>query len=168
MKKIFLGCVIGVMLVIIGIYGRLLYINNYTYGAASAIKWSYFFRPVSKELPANTQAVQNENQIDFTKTNLFIFYKVGCPYCNGAHDYIAKKVTQLSEKAKRHLYWINVDSPVGKRLVAKYNITVAHTMVLSSPNSYYRVEENNLSAKDQYGPNLSQITNTFYFLSVAY
>ena len=54
-----------------------------------------------------------------------VFYKKGCPYCKDGK----KEVVKYISKSKAISYVVNVDSIEGKKLVLKYDVKYAPTIV---------------------------------------
>ncbi len=86
---------------------------------------------VQKELPLFSQTKTSVKTFDNKKRQFFVLYKVGCPYCNGAHAEIERNIAQLKDKTQIH--YVETSTPLGKKLVKKYHIQKAHTMIVTNP-----------------------------------
>lgn len=63
---------------------------------------------------------------------LFVFYKVGCPYCEAAHATIDSEINKTNEK---NVHYVNVESTVGKLLTQQMGVTKPTTLVVYDPRS---------------------------------
>lgn len=63
---------------------------------------------------------------------LFVFYKVGCPYCEAAHATIESEINKTNEK---NVHYVNVESTVGKLLTRQMGVTKPTTLVVYDPRS---------------------------------
>lgn len=63
---------------------------------------------------------------------LFVFYKVGCPYCEAAHATIESEINKTNEK---NVHYVNVESTVGKLLVKQMGVTKPTTLAVYDPRS---------------------------------
>ncbi|AWN66534.1 hypothetical protein [Lactococcus lactis] len=86
---------------------------------------------VQNELPLFSQTKTSVKVFDNSKRQFFVLYKVGCPYCNGAHAEIERNIAQLKDKTQIH--YVETSTPLGKKLVKKYHIQKAHTMIVTNP-----------------------------------
>lgn len=63
---------------------------------------------------------------------MFIFFKVGCPYCEKAHSTIDD---QIYGNRIKQAHYVNVESEVGQYLVKKFNVTKSTTIVVNQPKT---------------------------------
>ncbi|WP_162930803.1 hypothetical protein [Lactococcus allomyrinae] len=74
----------------------------------------------------------HESQIDFSKPQFIILYKVGCPYCNAAHQTIEQEIKDLP---RAQVHFVEVRSHLGKQLVQRYQVQKAHTIIVTRPKT---------------------------------
>lgn len=63
---------------------------------------------------------------------LFVFYKIGCPYCEAAHATIDVEINKSNEK---NVHYVNVESTVGKLLTQRFAVTKPTTLAVYDPRS---------------------------------
>lgn len=155
--------IIVLIIVITLLYiARFLYISSQT----RTLNWkennSYFFdSKISQELPKETDEAEQKRTLKIP--SLYIFYRIGCPYCNGAHEAIQEQYSALTSKQKEHVAFVNVETEMGHELVIKYNVSIAHTIVyVDKNNNHFSYDENESKhGKDLVKPNNSQIVKLF-------
>ncbi|MDG4965746.1 hypothetical protein OGZ37_04025 [Lactococcus lactis] len=124
---------------------------------------------VQNELPLFSQTKTSVKVFDNSKRQLFVLYKVGCPYCNGAHAEIERNIAQLKDKTQIH--YVETSTPLGKKLVKKYHIQKAHTMIVTNPqkNEAQMFEEGLAdtlsSGKTIYQPDKDSIHQAFQYFT---
>lgn len=65
------------------------------------------------------------------QSKAFVFFKVGCPYCEHAHDTIVNEARKAGVADKIH--FVNYESDLGIDLEYKYNINRVTSIVVQSP-----------------------------------
>lgn len=130
-KKILMAVLVGIIALILPL--RLMFVWGF-YTQAEPIESTIPYllkKNVQKELPIFSHTKTSSKTIDNSKRQFFILYKVGCPYCNGAHAEIERNIAQLKDKTQIH--YVETSTPLGKKLVKKYHIQKAHTMIVTNP-----------------------------------
>lgn len=66
---------------------------------------------------------------------IYIFYKVGCPTCQENFSAIKKAIKNYQGEAS--IYWVNVESDLGEKMVDAYELTNVPSLVyVNSKNQY--------------------------------
>ncbi|EHJ52384.1 hypothetical protein [Streptococcus macacae] len=89
----------------------------------------YRDRPILKGEKQNTPTLDRDlilQKESFQKPVIYCFYKVGCSTCQS--NYQAERSAITHYKSQTPFYWVNVDNPVGKKLVKTYGVTRASTI----------------------------------------
>lgn len=108
---------------------RFMAVTEYTNDISQ--NFNYFFN-AEKTLPKYSETVKSNEELSSSEKELYILYKVGCPYCNASHQYIEQKITKLDNDHKRNIKYVNVSSKAGKTLAKRYNISKAATILVVS------------------------------------
>lgn len=81
-----------------------------------------------------TTILENKAQYDkimkADEPKAFVFFKVGCPYCERAHDTIMKEAREAGVENKIH--FVNYESDLGIELEYKYHINRSTTIIVQS------------------------------------
>ncbi|WKF72395.1 hypothetical protein QYM42_08385 [Lactococcus lactis] len=130
-KKILVAVLVGIIALILPL--RLMFVwGFYTQAEPMESTITYVLKKnVQMELPFFSHTKTSSKTIDNSKRQFFILYKIGCPYCNGAHAEIERNIAQLKDKTQIH--YVETSTPLGKKLVKKYHIQKAHTMIVTNP-----------------------------------
>lgn len=132
-KKFFLG--IGVLIVVLGLVGYLRLDQNYDV-------------QLTQEDYANVLMSKNYN---------IVCYKKGCPYCESSKAAILK----AKKKSPMTTFFVDVDSKSGKKIVEKYSIEKAFSIIVVRDNFAkvyrYALED----ANGHIGPNQAKIKEAF-------
>lgn len=168
-KKSMLVMLVGIIALILPL--RLIFVwGLYTQSEPIESTIPYILkRNVQKELPIFSQSKTSSKTIDNNKRQFFVLYKVGCPYCNAAHDEINQNI--LRAKDKNQIFYVETSTPLGKTLVKKYQIKKAHTMIVTRPETKEsQVFEEGLadtlsSGKTIYQPDKDSIHQAFQYFA---
>lgn len=123
--------------------------------------WNYFFK-AEKTLPLYRDTLSEVDEISIDKIQMYIFYKVGCPYCDTAHPIIKKKIESLPKALQKEVHYVNVESPAGQYLSYKYGLKKAATIVIDdkTKNKVQKFAEAS-KIKGRFSPNDASIQSSF-------
>jgi len=95
---------------------------------------------IQKELPIYSKTTTDLTRINLNKKQLIVFYKIGCPYCNAAHETIQKEIKYLP---KNEVHFVEVNSKAGRFLTKEFHVEEAHTILV-----YKRQKDNALKFEE--------------------
>lgn len=123
--------------------------------------WNYFFK-AEKTLPLYRKTLSEVDDISEDKIQMYVFYKVGCPYCNAAHPVIKKKIEFLPRELQNEVHYVNTESPAGQYLIYKYGVKKAATIVIDDKtgNKVQKFSEAS-KIKGKFSPNQTSIQSAF-------
>jgi hypothetical protein len=131
-KVKFAFAVLGIMVLIVPLRIGLVW-GLYTQAEPFKATLPYVLKSnVQKELPLFFKTKTSESTFNPRVRQFFVLYKVGCPYCNVAHEEIQKM--RWNSKEKKSVHYVETSTPLGKKLVKKYNIKKAATMIVTTPD----------------------------------
>ena len=73
-----------------------------------------------------TEAILESQEIE--KLVIYVFYRVGCHTCQSEFPQIKAAINNY--KGSYPIYWVNVQSDLGKKLIKKYNLDRASSVVV--------------------------------------
>lgn len=142
--KIILG--VSVILAIIAtlVFATLIHVNK-EYGATMPETIKLYTKKNSKTAKANTPNIRTDPMLESMdqlegQTSLLLFYKINCPFCEAMHPALSRNLDRLKtdkNKAQDNIYYVNVESELGQKLVKKYEVNDAATMTVIYPNGTY-------------------------------
>lgn len=147
------------LLVFLLISVRFFSVTRYTESLSK--NWSYFFT-AEKNLPLYSKTLSEVDDISEDKIQMYVFYKVGCPYCDAAHPVIKKKIESLPRELQKEVHYVNTESPAGQYLIYKYGVKKAATIVIDDKtgNKVQKFAEAS-KIKGKFSPNQSSIQSAF-------
>ena len=147
------------LLIFLVISVRFFSVTRYTESISK--NWHYFFK-AEKTLPLYSKTLSEVDDISEEKTQMYVFYKVGCPYCDAAHPVIKKKIESLPKALQNEVHYVNTESPAGQYLIHKYGIKKAATIVIDdkAENKVQNFSESS-KIKEQITPNEASIQSAF-------
>lgn len=88
----------------------------------------------SKEAKQNTPTPADNKILtdikDVSAPMMLLLYKVNCPYCEALHPVLEENIKNIDDtNIKNNIVYVNVESPVGKQIVEKYDVDVAATII---------------------------------------
>ncbi|MFS6154782.1 hypothetical protein SUA94_07545 [Streptococcus agalactiae] len=132
-KKFVLG--IGVLLVVISLVGYLRLDQNYD-------------GQLTQEDFANVLMLKNYN---------IVCYKKGCPYCESSKAAILK----AKKKSPMTTFFVDVDSKSGKKIVEKYSIEKAFSIIVVRDNFAKVYQYAHKDENGHIGPNQAKFKEVF-------
>lgn len=147
------------LLVFLLISVRFFSVTRYTESLSK--NWSYFFT-AEKNLPLYNKTLSEVDDISEDKIQMYVFYKVGCPYCDAAHPVIKKKIESLPRVLQKEVHYVNTESPAGRYLIYKYGVKKAATIVIDdrTGNKVQKFAETS-KIKGKFSPNQASIQSAF-------
>lgn len=123
--------ILGALLILVGLRGLYVYV---CYTNVAPIEKTVNYLPLSatRKLPPLPDTLQNQAQWEKKEEELpsekvmFVFYKIGCPFCEVAHQAIEQQ-----SKGKSNVFFVEVTTPLGRQLVAKFGIKHSSTTVVT-------------------------------------
>lgn len=101
----------------------------------------------------------NESESDV----VLVFFKNNCPYCAGGFSGVLSAYNNLSDNAKKDVFFVNLETELGQKLAKEYRLEKASTIVRISRNG--QIDKIQFATEDM-TPNTDAITMIFSDLYV--
>ena len=131
-----------IIIITIGLFANKMYMQKYAPGKNWNKYDGYNLANVSDKLPLYHD--YPVSIINKEKPNMFILYKLGCPFCDKSHKATVTAYNDMVKKYGKYntIHYVEVNSTLGKYLVNKFNIEHSYNILLvSKSNMFYLYPE---------------------------